>query len=125
MEFGITFWTAFIAGVATFFSPCTLPILPGFFALLSGKSSGEPSRWRVVRGTLVFVIGFTLMFVLLVIGANFLGKPLLTQRGIFEKVGGVLIMLFGLMLLGVLHMPSFQFSRATSLRFLRSSSVIS
>ena len=105
--FGITFWTAFIAGIATFFAPCIIPVLPGFFAFLGGRQASRSNqdiatRWKIFGETAVFVLGFTVVFVLLGIGANFLGKPLAAQREIFEKIGGGLLVIFGLALTGVI-----------------------
>src|SRR6185295_12477852 len=94
---GITFWTALLAGIATFFSPCIIPVLPGFFAFLGGtKSQTKLSRLKIFGATIVFVLGFSITFVLLGIGANFLGESLSVNRVLFEKIGGVLIICFGL-----------------------------
>ena len=105
--FDISFGTAFLAGFVTFFSPCIIPVLPGFFAFLGGQQAGRSeqkpaTRWKIFGETFVFALGFSVVFILLGIGINFLGKPLAAQREVFERIGGVLLVLFGTMLLGII-----------------------
>ena len=93
----VTYIMAFGAGLALFFSPCLLPVLPGFFAFIGGSAYQEHrSRWRIFRSTLFFVLGFTFIFCLMGLSVNFFGKPLTAYRSGLEKVGGLLLILFGL-----------------------------
>lgn len=105
--FQIQFSTAFLAGIASFFAPCIIPVLPGFFAFLAGASPDrqKPSRFRVFRATLLFALGFTVMFVLFGMGVNFLGKPLAAHRLLFEKFGGILLIISGILLSGKIRLP--------------------
>ena len=100
--------TVFVQGLLSFFSPCVLPLLPLYIGYLSGGTGvrGEDGiirydRKKVLLHTLFFVLGVSFAFVLLGLGASALGSVLLKGQDIFVKVGGVLIVLFGLYQLGV------------------------
>lgn len=90
---------AFLAGVLMFLAPCTLPIVPGYLAFISG------ARRSVMSNALAFVVGFSCVFVLLGVSVGFIGHLLLPWQGIIIKVAGVLIIMFGLMMLGLLRLP--------------------
>ncbi len=91
---------AVLAGAASFLSPCVLPLLPGYLSLMSGYSTreiaeGNASMWRVTRSTLLFVLGFTLVFVVLFGGAaSSFGR--LLNESIFTTVAGWVIIVMGL-----------------------------
>ncbi|WP_035756759.1 cytochrome c biogenesis CcdA family protein [Granulicoccus phenolivorans] len=98
---------AALAGLISFFSPCVLPLLPGYLSYASGMSAsevirGEGKRWRMLLGTLGFVLGFALVFV--ATGALFgtLGKLLLTQARPLTIVLGVVLILVGLIFAGLI-----------------------
>ncbi len=94
---------AFAAGFVSFISPCVLPLVPGYVSFVSGATFdqlGAPSR-RVVTLTGVFVLGFTLMFVLLGAGAGFFGNSLLVHRRTLELVAGVFVILSGIVYAGL------------------------
>lgn len=100
--------TVFLQGLLSFFSPCVLPLLPLYIGYLSGGTGvrGEDGvirydRKKVLLHTLFFVLGVSFAFVLLGLGASALGSTLLKGQDIFVRVGGVLIILFGLYQLGV------------------------
>jgi len=105
----IPFYTAFGAGLISFISPCVLPLVPGYLSFLSGVSldqlreSQEDVRGRVLANSVAFVLGFTLIFVLLGASASFVGQFLLAQLPLLSKVAGGLIVLFGLHTMGVLR----------------------
>ena len=112
--FDISFLAAFLAGLATFFSPCLAPVLPGFFAFLGSENSGpfdraqgpeKISRKKYFFATLTFISGFLLIFILLGIGAKFLGTPLGAYKSVFEKVGGIFLLFLGVFLLGLIKIP--------------------
>lgn len=83
---------AFLAGVLSFLSPCTLPILPAYFA--QGFSEG---KGKVVINTLFFFFGLALIFSLFGMGATFLGNILREHREIFTQTAGTIILTFGIM----------------------------
>lgn len=99
---------AFTAGLLSFLSPCVLPLIPSYVGFLTGMSVEEIERRRgtaFLHG-LWFVAGFTLVFVLLGASASAVGGLLRDQQVWLGRVGGVLVILFGLYLLGVLR-PAF------------------
>ena len=93
---------AFLAGLLSFLSPCVLPLVPSYLAYVSGSSRG---RAGVFRNSLLFVLGFSLVFIALGASASLLGGLLLESRGLLIRAGGVLVILFGLMLLGAFRIP--------------------
>lgn len=93
---------AVLAGVLSFSSPCTLPLVPGYLGFMSGVSS---SRGRTLAAAGLFVTGFSLVFTALGAGASTLGSLLAEHRLLLEKAAGVLIVLMGLLVLGLLRLP--------------------
>jgi cytochrome c-type biogenesis protein len=90
---------AFLAGVLMFLAPCTLPIVPGYLAFIAG---GEG---RVVRNAIFFVLGFAVVFIVLGSFAGLIGSFILPWKNVISRVAGVIIILFGLTMLGVLRLP--------------------
>jgi len=106
----VTLVIAFIAGLVSFLSPCVLPIIPGFLSYLSGISASEAdsSRGRAVifLNTLFFVLGFTLVFSILGVLINSIFSDVaFSIRGWLGRIGGVIIILFGLTLMKVVRLP--------------------
>ena len=103
---------AFSAGLLSFLSPCVLPLVPSYATFITGMSldelrDAETARTRravLVHGVL-FVLGFTLVFMILGASATFLGSLLAYASRWVERAGGVLLILFALYLLGVLRLP--------------------
>ena len=95
---------AALAGLVSFASPCVLPLVPGFLGYVTGLT-GEPvadrGRGRLVLGALLFVAGFTAVFVLGSIFLTTAGRVLVEQRTLLMRIGGVLVILMGLVFLGV------------------------
>ncbi|MCW8858788.1 MAG: cytochrome c biogenesis CcdA family protein, partial [Deltaproteobacteria bacterium] len=117
MDFGtdITLWIAFTAGLLSYFSPCVLPLIPSYLTYISGLSFAElkqadtsnQARLTVVFHSLVFIAGFSAVFIALgalagLASASFQAN-LRDGLGILQKVGGVLIFLFGIHLSGLFH----------------------
>jgi len=103
-----SFAIAFIAGLLSFLSPCVLPLIPSYVGFLTGLTLEE---LEVRRGTALlhaiwFVAGFSLVFVALGATASALGVVLLHSQVWIGRVGGVIVILFGLYLLGILR-PAF------------------
>lgn len=94
---------AFTAGLLSFLSPCVLPLIPSYVSFITGMSLDEVQRSRrtALVHALLFVLGFTLIFMALGATASAMGRVLLLARGWIARVGGVLIIVFGLYLLGV------------------------
>ena len=101
---------AFTAGLFSFLSPCVLPLFPSYLSFVTGMSVADLSaeltgaaRRRVMLHSVAFVLGFSLVFISL--GASFsaAGQFLLDYRDSIRRVGGVLIVLFGLYIAGLLN----------------------
>lgn len=99
--FGVA--VAFTAGLLSFLSPCVLPLIPSYVTFITGMSVDQVQRSRrtALVHALLFILGFTLIFLALGATASVLGRVLLAAREWVARVGGVLIILFGLYLLGV------------------------
>lgn len=97
------FGLAFLAGAASFLSPCVLPLLPGYLSFVSGVSVErlEVDTRRVFTSTLVFVLGFSVVFTLIGAGAGFVGDLLLAHRRTLQVASGVLLVLLGLAVTGL------------------------
>ena len=95
---------AFLAGLLSFLSPCVLPLVPSYIGFLTGLSLDEMgSRRRTAFvHALLFVLGFTLIFLVLGASATVLGRSLKYHKVWLERAGGVLIIVFGLICLGVI-----------------------
>ncbi len=99
----IGFFIAFSAGVLSFLSPCVLPLIPSYLSFITGMSLEEMGDHRraAVTHALLFVSGFTLIFLMLGATATGLGRLVQFQQVWLERIGGILIIFFGLYLLGV------------------------
>ena len=111
----VTLLAAFFAGVLSFVSPCVLPLIPGYLSFVSGVTLDEmrgtsaagvraPSdvRRRAVVMSIAFVLGFSLVFISLGASATAIGSLLMEHLSILGKIAGVVIILFGLHMMGVL-----------------------
>jgi cytochrome c-type biogenesis protein len=99
---------AFLAGLLSFLSPCVLPLVPSYLSFITGMSGvGEMQARRhlAVLHALCFVIGFTLIFAALGATATALGRLLVTYQIWLERIGGLLIVVFGLVTMGALRLP--------------------
>lgn len=101
---------ALVAGFVSFTAPCTLPLLPGYVSFVSGMDAGAVggSRRRVVAGSLLFVGGFSLVFVVLGLTASALGLLLAQQARLLNVVGGGFIALMGVLTMGLVRVPALQ-----------------
>lgn len=106
----LTFGVAFVAGLASFLSPCVLPLVPIFLTQMVGQSvyqAGESNFKRLVTflHALMFVGGFTLAFIALGATASTLGSFLHANQFLLRQVGGVLLVIIGLHMTGILKLP--------------------
>lgn len=113
----------FVAGLASFLAPCSVPLLPAYLTAVSGAAAADLAdhsrrhdlRGRLVAGSLLYVAGFTTVFVLLGIGAAGIGHSVRQVERLVEVVGGVLLVVFGLVVCGVLRLPLLERVRGVSL----------
>lgn len=106
----VPFLTAAGAGVLTFLSPCVLPLIPGYVAFMTGMTTaelaGEKRRLsEILVPSLLFVAGFTIVFVALGASASAVGSFLTANRQLFETVAGVIIIALGFFMLGIVKVP--------------------
>ncbi|HEX2038889.1 MAG TPA: cytochrome c biogenesis protein CcdA [Acidimicrobiales bacterium] len=94
---------AFAAGMLSFLSPCVLPMVPGYLSLMSGVSvtGEEADPRRVLRATLLFVAGFTVVFTALGATATALGRVLVENQTTLNRVAGAVVIVMGLFLAGL------------------------
>lgn len=109
MGLGTSLLIAFVGGLASFLSPCVLPLIPGYLSFMTGLSAGELSEGNDVRRTVavaaLFVAGFTVVFVALGATASVLGAFFRQYQDIIERVAGLFIIGFGVLMLGVIRIP--------------------
>lgn len=98
------FVLAFAAGALSFFAPCVVPLLPAYVSYMTGvglseiRSDPAAFQGRVVRGGLLYVLGFGLVFVTLGVVAGFVGHSLKAEEAVLQRVGGVVVIIMGLSL---------------------------
>ncbi len=114
---GVGLAIAFMAGLLSFLSPCVLPLVPSYVTFITGLSVEDVSKSRrlAVIHALLFISGFTLIFMLLGAGATTLGFVVKSNRIWMARIGGGLIIVFGLYLLGVLNIGAFARERRVHL----------
>ena len=105
----VSYLWAFVGGLASFLSPCVLPLVPGYVALISGASleelkegADQKVQARAFLHSILFIAGFSLVFILLGASASWAGQVLLAKRNLLTRIAGLLIILFGLNMIGVL-----------------------
>jgi cytochrome c-type biogenesis protein len=110
----LTIAVALAAGVISFLSPCVLPLVPAYLGQLTaiavaGSAAGaRPTRWLAMRHALAFVAGFGAVFTVLGITATFAAGPLVDYLPALRTIGGLILIVLGLELAGLLHIPGLQ-----------------
>ena len=103
---------AFLAGILSFLSPCVLPLVPGYVSLISGSSvealegPGRRVLHRVMTSSLMFIVGFSIVFISLGAVATTVGQLTHDYYPLLTRLSGVVIILFGLHLTGVLKIKA-------------------
>lgn len=106
----IAFTAAFTAGLLSFLSPCILPLVPSYFSFITGisvdnltQTADGASRRKIIMSTSAFVLGFSVIFILLGATAAFFSGLIYEASAYLRIIGGIMIMLLGLHLLGILR----------------------
>jgi cytochrome c-type biogenesis protein len=109
----VEFSAALIAGLLSFFSPCILPLVPSYFCFITGVSmedlrqpASAAVRRKIIWSTLAFVLGFSLVFILLGASAAYFSTLLQGAKVYIRVIGGLFVMVLGLHLLGVLRISA-------------------
>jgi len=115
--FEISLVSAFIAGILSFVSPCILPLVPVYISFMTKKAAlGTENiklsqRLFIFLNSVFFVLGFSLVFIILGSTATFFGKILRDYASIISRVGGGLLIIFGLNYMGVFKIPFLNFEK--------------
>jgi cytochrome c-type biogenesis protein len=103
--------TALAAGMVSFASPCVLPLVPAYLGFITGRSAEElhsargQARVEILTQGLAFVLGLAIIFALLGASASVLGRTLLQNQERLYQIGGVIVVIFGLQMLGITRIP--------------------
>jgi cytochrome c-type biogenesis protein len=104
---------AFLAGLASFLSPCVFSLVPAYIGYLGGRAAGGESaksnRWVTFTHGLAFVLGFSVVFIFLGVAASAFGGLLFDIRTWLAKIGGILVVIFGLHMIGVFRIPFLEY----------------
>ncbi|WP_083996035.1 cytochrome c biogenesis CcdA family protein [Desulfosporosinus acididurans] len=99
---------AFTAGMLSFLSPCVFPLIPAYVANLTGSTFGnnkiEVSKRLLLARSFSFILGFSIIFVMMGASASALGQIFSHNRDIIQKISGLLIIIFGLQMAGILKL---------------------
>ena len=109
----VSVFAAFAAGLISFLSPCVLPLVPGYISIISGVSLDQLKAQEkhsalnrtVVLNSIMFIIGFSITFITEGATATWLGQTVLSNMTWLYKIAGVIIIIFGLHLIGIFKIP--------------------
>jgi len=109
----VTIGLAFLAGLASFLSPCVFSLVPAYIGYLGGRAVGgeatESNRFITFTHGLAFVLGFSMIFIILGVATAAFGRLLFDLRFILSKVGGIIVMIFGLHMIGIFRIPFLEY----------------
>jgi cytochrome c-type biogenesis protein len=113
MTDSVSYFMAFTAGLFSFISPCVLPVVPSYLCYITGLSfedltdeteSPKMVKWMIIKNSLMFIGGFSLVFILFGATATSLGQFLHLYQAEIRKIGGAVVVLFGLYIMGILKL---------------------
>ena len=115
----ISLFAAFSAGLLSFISPCVLPLVPSYLSYITGLSvenlakveERERFKSAIMVNAILFIAGFSTVFIAFGASASLIGQVLYEYQDIIRKIGGILIIIFGLYLLGILKLNIFMTER--------------
>jgi cytochrome c-type biogenesis protein len=114
----ITIGLAFLAGLASFLSPCVFALVPAYIGYLGGRAAGGEivgnNRLVTFSHGLVFVLGFSVVFISLGLAASAIGGLLYDARDWLAKIGGLVVVIFGLHMIGVFRIPFLEYDTRVS-----------
>ncbi|MCL4560411.1 MAG: cytochrome c biogenesis protein CcdA [Chloroflexi bacterium] len=124
---------AFLAGMASFLSPCVFSLVPAYIGYLSGRSLAvsqadgqiQSRKWEALSHGVAFVVGFSIVFVLLGVTVSLLGGMLYSVRTWLAKIGGLVVIVFGLHMTGIFRIPFLEYDLRPQSRADKSRSYLS
>lgn len=117
------YFISFLEGIITFVSPCLLPMLPIYISYFAGGIGEEGNTKRAVKNAFGFIIGFTVVFIMLGALAGSFGRLLSDYKTVVDLITGIIVVIFGLSFLGVFNLNIFKginYSNTSSLGFFSS-----
>jgi cytochrome c-type biogenesis protein len=115
--FEISLVSAFAAGILSFISPCILPLVPVYISFMTSKAALQNGKTKlsdrlfIFLNSIFFVLGFSLIFIMLGSTATFIGKILRDYSTIINRIGGGLLIIFGLNYIGIFKIPFLNFEK--------------
>src|SRR5437763_20936 len=105
----VSIFTAFVAGLFSFLSPCVLPLVPGYISIISGSSldqlkarEKDASLLRtVLMNSIMFILGFSITFITLGASATWIGQILASRMKLLGEIAGLILIVFGIHLTGL------------------------
>ncbi|ADY13007.1 cytochrome c biogenesis CcdA family protein [Sphaerochaeta globosa] len=120
----MAYFTAFLEGIISFISPCILPILPLYFSYLAGGVvQKDQEKGVLLKNSIAFVVGFTILFVALGAASTTVGKYLSTHLLLLNRIGGVLVILFALNNLGFVLIPALNDNHKVQMKSLKNMNI--
>lgn len=110
----LTIGVVFVNGIISFLSPCFLPLMPVYIGYLSGGAAKSDKRWNVIKNSIGFIIGFTIIFLMLGATASSLARFLLINRILLNKILGVFVIIMGLFYMDVIKIKSLNMEKRFS-----------
>jgi cytochrome c-type biogenesis protein len=116
----VSYWTAFIAGLLSFISPCVLPLVPAYLANLAGASAidtGEERKiWPTFLHSVAFVLGFSILFILMGASAGLIGSVITQYAETLRIVSGIVVIIFGIFLIAATKIPWLNYEKRMHLQ---------
>lgn len=114
----VSFPAALFAGIASFFTPCVLPLIPAYFSFITGMSVEEltqdesaAARRKIFLSTLSYVLGFSLVFIFMGAAISTMGSQLSEYRDLIRTIGGFVVVVFGVHLAGIIRIPGLDYEK--------------
>ena len=120
----MAYFTAFLEGIISFISPCILPILPLYFSYLAGGVvQKDQEKGVLLKNSVAFVIGFTILFLALGAASTTVGMYLSAHLLLLNRIGGILVILFALNNLGFVLIPAFNDNHKVQMKSLKNMNI--
>ncbi|MEW6104281.1 MAG: cytochrome c biogenesis protein CcdA [bacterium] len=123
MEQQISILVAFLAGVLSFFSPCVLPLIPAYICFITGlsmdklmDSSIKSNTKKILGNILLFILGFSIIFIALGASATSVGSVIIKNQKILRAIGGIVIIIFGLHIVGLFKIKFLEYEKRIHLK---------